>query len=58
MPLTFQLYVFHIEGPFGQFMSKFWLGAGWRQNLGQEAGEFPLAGDFWEEDILRFCYAK
>jgi hypothetical protein len=71
MPLTFQLYVFLIEGPFGHFMSKFWLGAGWRQNLGQEAGQFrisgriwggggrfSLAGDFWEEAILGFCYAK
>jgi hypothetical protein len=46
MPFTFQLYVLLSEGPFGHFMLKF-LGAGWRQNLGQEAGEFGRERFLW-----------
>jgi hypothetical protein len=55
MAFTFLLYVLLSEGPFGHFMSKF-LGAGWWQNLGQEAGEFgreSLGGrDFFGECFL------
>jgi hypothetical protein len=46
MAFTFLLYVLLREGPFGHFMSKF-LGAGWRQNLGQEAGEFGRERFLW-----------